>query len=148
MIESHEYTIHLDGTGPKTATLTSVDDLPPLGVASPPEFGGPSGRWSPEHLFVAAVSSCLMTTFQAISSMSGLEVVEYSDDASGHLIRDTDGLYRIESVTLRPRVVISDGDKLEKAHRLLEKAERACLVSRSVRAPVRLESTIDVLQRI
>lgn len=39
----------------------------------PPEFGGPERTWSPEHLFVAAVSSCLMTTFRAIAEMSELE---------------------------------------------------------------------------
>jgi len=33
-------------------------------VATLPEFPkGIPGIWSPEHLFTAAVSSCLMTTF-------------------------------------------------------------------------------------
>ncbi len=146
MIQSHEYAIHLAGTGPKSATLHSPDDLPPLVVTSPPEFGGPGGRWSPEHLFVGAVASCLMTTFRAIAESSGLDVIEYSDDASGLLVRDEGGLYRIASVTLRPRVVISDPNRVEKAHRLLDKAERACLISRSVSAQVHLESRVEVLQ--
>ena len=33
-------------------------------VATPPEFPkGIPGIWSPEHLFTASISSCLMTTF-------------------------------------------------------------------------------------
>jgi organic hydroperoxide reductase OsmC/OhrA len=144
MIDSHDYSLRVEGTGEKTGTLTSADGLPPLEMASPPEFGGPAGQWSPEHLFAAAVAGCLMTTFRAIAAMSNLEVLDYSDDATAHLIRDEGGLYRIESITLRPKVVISDPEKVDKAHRLLDKAERACLISRSINAEVRMTGTVEV----
>jgi peroxiredoxin-like protein len=143
MIDTHEYPLRLEGMGPKEGVLTSTDDLPRLDVASPPEFGGPGRTWSPEHLFVAALSSCLMTTFRAIATMSNLDVVDYSDDAVGHLVRE-ESLYRIASVTLRPRIVITDAEKVEKATRLVEKAERACLISRSVNAEILVEPTIEV----
>ena len=43
-------------------------------VATPPEFPkGMPNIWSPEHLFTASVSSCLMTTFLAIAENSKLE---------------------------------------------------------------------------
>jgi peroxiredoxin-like protein len=143
MTELHHYRIHLEGTGNKTGHLTApADELAGLPVASPPEFGGPGRTWSPEHLFVAALSSCLMTTFRAIASGSLLEVVSYEDEATGELVRATDGMYRIETVVLRPQVVIADPTKLERAHRLLEKAERACLISRSVSCTVTMEPRI------
>lgn len=148
MIESHDYVLHIEGTGPKTGIMTADEDaLPALHVASPPEFGGPEAVWSPEHLFVAAVSSCLMTTFRTIADLSKLEVVSYSDDPVGHLTRDENGLYRIESVTLRPQVTISDPGKTDRALRLIEKAERACLVSRSVSAELHLEPTVHVVEQ-
>jgi organic hydroperoxide reductase OsmC/OhrA len=84
-----------------------------------------------------------MTTFRAIATMSNLDVVDYSDDAVGHLVRE-ESLYRIASVTLRPRIVITDAEKVEKATRLVEKAERACLISRSVNAEIVVEPTIEV----
>jgi peroxiredoxin-like protein len=143
MIDTHEYPLRLEGMGPKEGVLTSTDDLPKLDVASPPEFGGPGRTWSPEHLFVAALSSCLMTTFRAIATISNLDIVDYSDDAVGHLVRE-ESLYRIASVTLRPRIVITDAEKVEKATRLVEKAERACLISRSVNAKIVVEPTIEV----
>ncbi len=144
MIDSHDYSLHVEATSAKTGMVTSTDGLPPLEVASPPEFGGPGERWSPEHLFAAAVAGCLMTTFRAIAEMSKLEVLEYSDDATAHLIRDEGGLYRIDLITLRPKVVISDPEKVDKAHRLLEKAERACLISRSINAEVRMSGEVEV----
>ncbi len=147
MIEAHDYQLTLEGTGPKTGVLRS-EGLPALDVASPPEFGGPDGVWSPEHLFVAAVSSCLMTTFHAIAGIARLEVLEYSDAATGHLKRGEDRRYRIEKVTLRPRVVIADPDQVDKAYKLLEKAEEACLISRSVNSEIVMESTVVVAHQV
>lgn len=146
MIKSHEYRLHLRGTGIKTGEFVTItSDLPLLEVASPPEFGGPGMTWSPEHLFLAAISSCLMTTFRAIASKSELEVVAYTDDSSAQLVRDPDGLYRMASVTLRPRVFITDPSKTDLTLRLLDKAEKACLISRSYKAEVRMEKTVEVV---
>ena len=39
----------LDG---KRGLASAPDGLPNIEVASPPQFGGPGGRWTPEHLFV------------------------------------------------------------------------------------------------
>jgi len=45
-----------------------------LDVATPPQFPkGIERVWSPEHLFTAAVNSCLMTTFLSIAENSKLE---------------------------------------------------------------------------
>lgn len=143
LIDSHDYPIEVVSSGEKTGWLTATaDGLPELAFASPPEFGGPEHIWSPEHLFVASVASCLMTTFRAIAARSGVEVLDYSDEAVGHLTRGEDGLYSIESITLRPTIVISEGSKLDRAERLIEKAEKACLISRSISSEVELDAKI------
>jgi peroxiredoxin-like protein len=147
LIEAHDYELKLEGTDPKTGIL-EAEGLQPLDVASPPEFGGPDGVWSPEHLYVASLSSCLMTTFRAIAEIARVEVVEYRDQATGHLRRGDDRLYRMEKVTLRPRVVIADPDQVEKAHRLLEKADQVCLISRSVNSEVVVEPTVVVAHQV
>jgi organic hydroperoxide reductase OsmC/OhrA len=144
-IDSADYHVEIQGTGPKTGKLESLQDsLPVVEVASPPEFGGPGGEWTPEHLFVAAAVSCLMTTFQAIAAMSRVEVVGYSDRATGRLNRGDDGLYKIENVTLRPRVVIADESEVDRTLRLLTKAESVCLISRCVASEILLEPMVMV----
>ena len=145
MIESAEYPTVVTSTGLKTGTLDSpADSLPEIEFASPPEFGGPEGVWSPEHLFVASLSTCLMTTFRSIADNSKLEVLEYTDEATGYLVRGQDRLYKIESVTLRPLIVIGDETKVDRAKRLIEKAEAVCLISRSVESRIDLEPQIEV----
>ena len=145
MIETHDYDVEVTNTGVKTGVLAAPGDgLPSIEVASPPEFGGPAGLWTPEHLFVAALSACLMTTFRAVAEASGLEILDYSDQSSGHLQRGEDRRYSFDKVTLRPRVVIDDESKVERTIRLLHKAEAACLISRSVASEIVLAPTVEV----
>jgi organic hydroperoxide reductase OsmC/OhrA len=144
METTHVYRVDIRGTGLKTGRLGSLDGLPPLAVASPPEFGGPEGVWSPEHLFVGSVSACLMTTFRSIAEMQGLEILGYSDSASGTLIRGDDGLYKMTEITLRPHLEIADPTKVARALRLLEKAEKVCLIGRSIESEVQIEPVVDV----
>lgn len=144
MIVSHDYPVRLQWIQGKRGMATSRDLLPELPVASPPEFGGPGRVWSPEHLFVASVASCLMTTFLAISELSKLEIVDLGIEASGHLEREEDGGYRITEVVLRPRIVLARERDRERALRIAAKSEERCLVSRSIRSAVRLEPEVTV----
>lgn len=149
MIESHDYQIEIVSTGVRSGVVESEEDrLPSLYLASPPEFGGPEGVWSPEHLFVAAVAACLMTTFRAIAELSKLEIVEYTDEAVGHLQRGEDRLYRIDRITLKPKVVISNHDDLDKTQEMLRKAERSCLISRSTNCEIVMDAQVLVAHRV
>jgi organic hydroperoxide reductase OsmC/OhrA len=60
----HTYEVDLKWTSKSKGLLSSPDLQNGIEVAIPPEFpGGIKGVWSPEHLFVASLNSCLMTTF-------------------------------------------------------------------------------------
>lgn len=143
MIDAHDYHVRVRATDPKGGVLEGPrDELPQLQFSSPPEFGGPEHIWSPEHLFVASVASCLMTTFMAIAPNSGVEVLEYTDNSIGHLQRDEKGLYSIDRITLRPDVLISAESDVDRAIRLLDKAEKVCLIGRSILSEVELESSV------
>lgn len=105
-------------------------------VATPPEFPkGIAGIWSPEHLLVAAVDSCLMTTFLAVAENSGLEFLHFESKASGKLEK-VDGKYLISEIHLSPRLAIRNEGLRDKALKVLEKSEAACLISNSVRSKI------------
>jgi organic hydroperoxide reductase OsmC/OhrA len=113
-------------------------------VATPPEFPkGMPGIWSPEHLFTAAVSSCLMTTFLAIADNSKLDFVSFSCSSYGKL-EQIDGTYLMSEVILEPIVRIRDEKDREKALRILEKAEKNCLISNSIKSTVVMHPTVTL----
>ncbi len=113
-------------------------------VATPPEFPkGMPNIWSPEHLFTASVSSCLMTTFLAIAENSKLEFSGFSCKSKGILER-VDGKYLMTEVILEPTVTIKDEKDRERAERILQKSEAACLISNSIKSKITMEVTVKV----
>jgi uncharacterized OsmC-like protein len=49
---------------------------------------------------------------------------------------------RFTEIVLRPRVTVAAGTDRAKTLRALEKSEKACLVSASLRTPIRLEPEV------
>jgi peroxiredoxin-like protein len=110
-------------------------------MAAPLDYDGPGDAWSPEHLLLAAVESCLLLTFRAIARMSQLPFVGLVVEAVG-TVNKQDGVTRFTEIVLRPRLTLPPGANLERAQRILERSERSCLVSASLSTPVRMEATI------
>jgi peroxiredoxin-like protein len=143
----HNYEVDLNWIENRMGVVFSPELNDEVNVATPPQFpGGIDKIWSPEHLFTAAVNSCLMTTFLAIADNSKLQFSSFSSKASGKL-EMVDGKYMMSEVTLMPRLVIdSEADK-EKAERILTKAEAACLISNSIRSKIIFEPQVIVKEQ-
>lgn len=114
-----------------------------INFAAPPEFGGEPGLWTPEHLLLSAVSTCFVATFRAVAEASKLEFQGMEVDVEG-VIEKQEGGYRFTKVTVRPTVTIHKEEDRERTGRLLEKAERICLIARSILATMVLEAKIAV----
>lgn len=144
MDNKHLYSVDLNWDDTRKGTLTSLDLNQTIEVATPPEFpNGIPGIWSPEHLFVASVSSCLMTTFLAIAEYSKLDYEEFRVKAVGTLEK-VEGKFVISKIELLPELLISDASKEAKALRILEKSEAACLISNSIKSEIVLHPTIKI----
>ena len=132
---------HLIG---KNKSYVSAEAVPlALQFSSPPEFNGERGKWTPEHLLMASIASCLAATFRSMAEHSKFEFISLHVDGEGRLEKLDDG-FRFTRIVLRPKVgVIRDEDR-ERAVKLLQKAERACLIARSLMSEVTLEPLIVV----
>lgn len=133
----HRYEVRLRRDEGARGTLSS-DGRPPLEGAPPPEFDGPPGLWSPEHLLLASASLCLMSTFLAVAGKSRLEVAGYESRAEGTLDKGAEGLV-FTRILLKVAVTAAAAER-EKALRLLDTAKRHCIVSNSLKRPVELEA--------
>jgi peroxiredoxin-like protein len=145
MTESHgTFPVSIRWQEGRRGRAESPDGTPGLEVASPPSFGGPGGVWTPEHLFVLAATSCWMTTFLAVAELSRLDFAAVEADGEGTLERAEDRRYRVAAIRLRPRVTVLREADRERALRLIEKAESACLIARSMTTPVELVPEVRV----
>ena len=140
----HNYEVSVSWNTDRRGTLTSPDLNNEIEVATPPQFPmGIENIWSPEHLFVAAINSCLMTTFLSIADNSKLEFINFESKASGKL-EMIDGKYIMSEVTLMPVLTIKNEKDRERAQRILEKSESACLISKSVKSKIILKAEVVV----
>ncbi|HLK29693.1 MAG TPA: OsmC family protein [Puia sp.] len=144
METAHFYEVNLNWEQGRKGLMSSPILNENIEVATPPEFAnGIAGIWSPEHLLVAAVNSCLMTTFLAIAENSKLSFKDFQCNANGKLEK-ADGRYMITEITLHPLLTINDEREKERAERILQKAEAACLISNSVKSKVTMQPEIKI----
>ena len=130
--------------GPDQEVRVSSPGLPIMTSTAPPEFGGPEGYWSPETLLVAAVADCFNLTFRAIARASKLEWEHLECSAEGKLEKDG-RVTRFTRFDLTVRLKVLRGDTAGKAVRILEMAEKNCLVTNSMSAEIHLETFIEEL---
>ena len=76
-----------------------------------------------------------MTTFLAIAENSKLEFVSFRCSAKGKL-EQVDGKFMMTEVILEPLVIVPGEKDIERALKVLQKAEVNCLISNSVKATI------------
>lgn len=146
MEEIHQYEVNLQWNQDRKGTLSSPELPQQIEVVTPPDFyKGIPGFWSPEHLFVAAVVSCFMTTFLGIAENSKLEYNNLEIQATG-VVDKVEGKFQVTEITLKPKAIIPSTMSTEKAMRVMEMAEKNCLIANSVKTEIHLQSEVIIAQ--
>lgn len=140
--KTFDYATSVRWTGDRTGVLASEGKADVL-VASPPEFKGIPGVWTPEDLFVASIDLCQMVTFIALASRKGIALKSYAGAAKG-TIEFVDGGYRFTRVVLTPSISVEPGTDSELVASVVRDAHHSCLVGRSVTASVEVTPVITI----
>ena len=143
MDTGHTYRIRAKSSTLRSGEVASPTVPGSIEFSAPPEFLGRSGVWTPEDFFVAAVVTCYVSTFSSMADLSKFNFVSLEVEAEGRLER-VEGAWKFVQVVLRPSLQITRESDRERAGRLLEKAEKGCLVARSITAQTILEPAITV----
>lgn len=130
----HTYTTSLDGNTLRAGTRK------PIVTGPPSQFAGSDDVWSPEQLLIAAALSCLKTTFDAFARREQVTVLDWRGTATGVLVKGREGPV-FESIELAVELTTEAGDEA-RAKSLIASAERHCIISRALSAPVHLTTTV------
>ena len=143
-MEAHYYNVNLNWIKDRKGKMASPELNDTIEVATPPEFpNGIEGIWSPEHLLTASVVSCFMTTFLSIAENSKLEFTSFDCPTKGKL-EQIEGKFLMTEIILEPTLVITKESDKDRAERILQKSEAACLISNSIKSKVTLITNIKV----
>jgi peroxiredoxin-like protein len=121
--------------------------LPDMAISPPAEFDGPGDQWSPETLLAGAVASCFILTFRAVARASRLEWTDLFCEVEATLDR-VDRETRFTEILVRAILEVPPEVSTELAQRILEKSERGCLITRSLRAEVRFEPHVHATMMV
>lgn len=145
---THTYTsaLHWAGGTPDYDSYSRRHEITVAGTkltaSADPAFRGDAGVPNPEQLVLAAASSCQLLSFLAAAALSGVDVLEYRDNAEAVMPGDQQPM-RLASIVLRPRIVVR-GASTGQVDRLLRKAHNQCYIANSLNADIRLEPSIEV----
>ncbi len=139
----HRYVVSAHAEGRQNVILSS-DGLGDLETAGPPQFGGPGDVWSPETLLVGAVADCFVLSFRAIAQKAKLDWLTLECTAEGELDK-LDGFNQFTGFTVRATLTIPDVQFVKKAGVILEKAEKYCLITNSMKAGSQLEAEVKIV---
>ena len=139
----YTYTVNASSTTTRSGIVGSDEIVPPIAFSAPPEFQGEAGNWTPEHFFVASAAACFVSTFSGMASISKFDFLSLQVATEG-TIQKGEGGWCFTALKLCPRLTIAVEKDRERANRLLEKAEKICLVTRSLSCHISLEPEIVV----
>ncbi|MDP2343555.1 MAG: OsmC family protein [Deltaproteobacteria bacterium] len=131
----HHYPVSLTSEGALTAA-----DCPSIASGPPRQFGGSGREWSPEELLVGAVVACLKTTFDAYAARGTLAVRAWSATADGVLEKSRTGPV-FTTIRLHVDLAVDAGEEA-RAEETLRRAERDCIISNALKAPIELTIAI------
>ena len=123
-------------------TLLNASDVDTgIESATPTEFGGKEGFWSPETLLLGAAAGCFINTFQFFAKRMKFEFDGITCEAEGTVER-VEGKSVFTGITVYPTIMIADESLRPTILDAVEKARRYCLVSNSLKCPVQIRENV------
>ena len=115
-----------------------------------PGVGGVGDVPCSGDLLLGALAACQEVTLRMVAAAMGIEIQSLEVEAIGELdLRGTLGMDRetpvgFSSIRCESRVSVKDDGRPERAKRLLENAERYCVVLNTLRNGLPIESTFEL----
>lgn len=155
MGKTHHYSQKVKWTGNQGKGTSSYKDYsrdyeievpgkPILRGSSDPNFLGDSSKFNPEDLLVSTLSTCHLLWYLHLCSVNKITVTSYEDFPEGIMQENKDGSGQFTEVTLKPKIIILEEEKIDLAHQLHHKANQMCFIARSVNFKVLHEPEIVI----
>ncbi|CDQ18744.1 peroxiredoxin, SACOL1771 subfamily [Halobacillus karajensis] len=109
-------------------------------ISIPKEMEGPDVGTNPDEMLLGAAATCYIISLAAMIERAGLPLKEMDMQSEG-IVDVTDGVFTYQKIIHRPRVLLqseASQKDLSKLNRLIEKAEKSCMISKAIQGNVEL----------
>lgn len=133
----HHYQTWLVRTLSSRARL-EAPPRPQISGGPPPEFDGDATAWSAEQLLLSSIGLCVLTTFEALAARDRVDLLGWEARVGGMVEKSENGPH-FTKFTVEVDMEVTD---VERARATLDEAQRHCLVSNALKAPVEIVAKI------
>ncbi|GLB47842.1 OsmC family protein [Neptunitalea lumnitzerae] len=142
-MKSHQYKITVEWTGntgegtsnyrsyTRDHSILAKGKYKAISASSDPAFLGDATKYNPEDLFLSSLSACHMLWYLHLCTVNNIVVTSYTDDATGTMKEEKNGSGQFTSVTLYPKVTITNASQIALANSLHKKANKMCFIANS-----------------
>ncbi|RDW20490.1 OsmC family protein [Oceanobacillus chungangensis] len=110
-------------------------------ISIPSEMDGPGIGTNPDEMLLGAAATCYIITLAAMIERARLPLKEMSLESVG-IVDVTNGVFTYKKIIHRPAVSLkadASEEERRKLIKLVEKAEKSCMISRAIQGNVELE---------
>ncbi|GAB4074860.1 OsmC family protein [Barrientosiimonas marina] len=137
----HHFHLQADWPGGRDSTGQIDAGNLKTSISIPPEMDGPGVGTNPDEMLLGAAATCYVITLAAMIERAELPLKEMSLDSEG-IVDVTNGVMTYDKIIHRPYAALKDGAgdaDYQKLHKLVEKAESSCMISRAIKGNVAIE---------
>ena len=132
-----KYPLYFEGDvksskGMNTHLEASAGGYSPIDCAIPKEFLGPGGGYSPEDLYLLALTTCLIATFKVFAEKAKVVYTEINAKAKLMIDRNAQGSPELQKIEVT--FMLAGVQDQEKAKKVLGESEKYCLVSNAIKS--------------
>lgn len=110
-------------------------------ISIPKEMDGPDIGTNPDEMLLGAAATCYIITLAAMIERADLPLDHMSLESEG-VVDVTKGVFTYKKIIHRPTVSLqasATDEQRRKLSKLVEKAEKSCMISRAIKGNVEIE---------
>ncbi|MCA0971105.1 OsmC family protein [Halobacillus litoralis] len=137
----HHFHLKADWPGGRDNVGYIESDKLKTKISIPKEMNGPDIGTNPDEMLLGAAATCYIISLAALIERAALPLEEMDMESEG-IVDVTDGVFTYKKIIHKPRVVLkaeATEKHLSQLNRLVEKAEKSCMISRAIEGNVELE---------
>ncbi|WP_163527537.1 OsmC family protein [Halobacillus ihumii] len=142
----HHFHLKADWPGGRNEVGSIEADKLKTKISIPKEMDGPDVGTNPDEMLLGAAATCYIISLAAMIERAHLPLKEMDMESEG-IVDVTDGVFTYKKIIHRPRVILkteATEKQLTSLKRLVDKAEKSCMISRAIQGNVELEMEADL----
>lgn len=116
-------------------------------ISIPTEMDGPGIGTNPDEMLLGAAATCYLITLAASLERSAIEIASLSLSSEA-IVDVTNGVFTFRKMIHRPHVMLKkehEPKQMEKIKRLVELAEKNCMISKAINGNVEVELEPNIM---